>query len=182
MKLPDAVFVQLRHLLDQGETVQWATGDFIRDVWEEIHRYTPKIDQPKEQAQMIKDMARETGADKSTLRSRFRMSVFFTDQQRATWMPPYTYHQMRALKSAEDGWADVATWGLMGGWNGQLATIEEIRAHIRGEQDPLELTLKRIIVLERKIRVVLDDLSTPADVREGLILIPAILEDVKELL
>lgn len=183
MQLPDAVFTQLRHLLDMEEGIQWKVGDFIRDVWAEMSRYTDQDDQRKEHASMISQMANGTGADKSTLRSRKKMSVFFTDADRSFWQPPYTYHQMRALMSAgEDKWRDVALWGMDGGWNNGVATIDEIREKITGEIDARELCLKRLIVLERKIMTIRGDLSTPPDVVVALCLIPSILQDTKELL
>ena len=70
MQLPDAVFTQLRHLLDMEEGIQWKVGDFIRDVWAEMNRYVDKDDERKEHASMISQMANGTAADSSTLRSR----------------------------------------------------------------------------------------------------------------
>ena len=136
MRLPDAVFTQLRHLLDMEEGLQWDVGDFIRDVWSEIARYSE--DQKKDHADMVKQMANGTGADKSTLRSREKMSTFYSKQARDTWQPPYSYHQMRALMSAGTEWVGVATWGLDGGWNNGVANIEEIRAKITSDRDPNE--------------------------------------------
>jgi hypothetical protein len=132
---------------------------------------------------MIKDLAKGTGADKSSLRRREKMSRFFHDADRKYWQPPFTYHQMRALMTAgEDKWRDVALWAMDGGWNNGVATIDEIRAKITGEVDARELCLRRLMVLERKIQVVTDDLTTPDDVRVALSLIPSILQDAMELL
>lgn len=181
MRLPDMVFAQLRHLLDMEENLQWEVGDFIRDVWVEIEIRVPDGKERKAHAEMINQMAYGTGADKSTLRSREKMSMFYTKEDRAKW-DMYTYHQLRAIRKAGENWETVAEWGMTGGYNGGVATIDELRAKIDGEIDANELCMKRLIVLERKIRVILDDLSTPASVREGLVLVPTILEDTKELL
>lgn len=181
MQLPDAVFTQLRHMLDMEEGVQWGVGDFILDVWTELSRFVSDEDRRKEHANMINQMASKTGADKSTLRSRENMSKFYSPQDRVEY-DMFTYHQFRALRKAGDNWREIAEWAKDGGWNNGMATIDEIRAKIDGEQDSLDLTRKRLDALERKIRVILDDNATPPNVREALVLIPTILQDAKELL
>ena len=183
MNLPDLVYEQLRHLLDMGERNQWAVGDFIRDVWEEIEKNVPKEEHKKEHATMIIQMATNTGADKSTLRSREKMSTFYQMGWRATWQPPYTYHHLRALMGAgPDGWADVASWGLTGGYNGGLATVEEIRDHIRGAVDPTELTRKRLVSLQRMASKIIQAEETPIKVSVQLGLVPAMIEDALDIL
>ena len=182
MNLPEAVFVQLRHLLDMEEGIQWSVGDFILDVWTETRKYD-QDDEKKAHASMIREMAEGTGADKSTLRSRENMSKFYDKHDREVWQPPYTYHQLRAIRKAgETSWRSVAGWGLTGGWNNGVATIDEIRAKIDGQIDAKALCMKRLVVLEHKIRVLRDDLGTPPDVVVALSLVPSIIQDAKELL
>lgn len=134
--LPDAVFEQLRHLLDMEAKNQWAVGDFIVDVWTEIEKYTPEDERKQAHAKMITEMATKTGADKSTLRSREKVAGFFDERTRNRWVPPYTYHHMRALAAVGEGWEEVALWGLSGGHNGHLATVDEMRQHIKGSVTP----------------------------------------------
>lgn len=183
MKLPDLVFEQLRHLLDMGEIQQWAVGDFIRDVWEEIEKNIPEGSERKEYASMIRQMANATGADESTLRSRAKMSKFYlTKATRESWQPPYTYHHLRALMSAGDNWREIALWGLTGGFNEGVATVQEIRDKIRGDRDPLELTRARIERLRKTVDGIMVAEETPENVVVGMTLLPAILDDVLDLL
>jgi hypothetical protein len=179
--LPDEVFTQLRYLLDQGDMIQWRTGDFILDVWAEIAKYSPPGDHKKDHAIMITQMASRTGADKSTLRSRERVSEFFDEDMRNKWQPPYSYSQMKALRTAGDEWETVAEWGLDGGWNNGVATTDEIRDKISGQRDPKELLLKRLVSMEKTARRIIDDEATPVDVREGMVLALAVIQDTKEL-
>ena len=182
MKLPDLVFEQLRHLLEMGDIQQWAIGDFIRDVWEEIEKNIPEGSERKEYASMIRQMANATGADESTLRSRTKMSRFYSDADRDVWQPPYTYHHLRALMSAGDDWPGIAMWGLTGGFNDGVATVQEIRDKIRGDRDPLELTRARIERLHKTVDRIMVAEETPENVVIGMSLLPAILEDVLDLL
>ena len=183
MKLPDLVYEQLRHLLSMGEANQWAVGDFIRDVWIEIEMRVPDGDERKEHAAMIRLMAENTGADESTLRSRKKMSTFYDKITREEWMPPYTYHHLRALMAVgRDQWTETATWGLTGGWNGGLVTVKEIREHIRGKTEPLVLTQQRLERLQKLASKIIEAEETPRPVGVQLSLIPIIVEDALDLL
>lgn len=182
VKLPDAVFEQLRYLLDRGEQNQWDVGDFIRDVWSEIQVYVPVDEQKKAHAVMIIQMADRTGADKSTIRSRESMSSFFNDLARLAWQPPFTYHQMRALKTAgPDDWEKVAEWAMDGGYNGQPASIDEIREHINGKVSPSDLLRKRLTRLELLARKIYDDPATQEDVRETILITITTIQDALDL-
>ena len=182
MKLPDLVYEQLRHLLSMGEANQWAVGDFIRDVWIEIEMRVPDGDERKEHAAMIRLMAQNTGADESTLRSRKNMSTFYPESARQVWQPPYTYHHLRALMSAGDEWEQVAQWGLTGGYNDGIATVREIREHIRGKTEPLVLTQQRLTRLQKLASKIIEAEETPRPVGVQLSLIPIIVEDALDLL
>jgi hypothetical protein len=158
--LPDAVYTQLQHLLDMETIPQWAVGDFIVDVWAEIERYVPEKERKQAHAEMIRDMATNTGADKSTLRSREKMSEFYTKEDREAWMPPLSYHHLRALMSAGDEWREVAIWAQTGSFAGGVATVADIRAKIKGDKTPEQLTHDRLMVLDGKFQVLLGDFRT----------------------
>jgi hypothetical protein len=175
MILPDGVFVQLQHLLDLEAVNQWAVGDFIVDVWAEIQRYAPEEEQKQEHADMIKQMASNTGADKSTLRHREKMSGFYPVSERGRWMPPYSYHHLRALMSA-DNFEETAHWGLTGSIGGGVATVAEIRHKIKGDKSPEQLEQERIRALYGKIQAILGDSTTSPTTRMGVTLIKFLVE------
>jgi hypothetical protein len=100
--LPDEVIETLRQLLTDADRHQFAVGDFLIEVVDEL---APKV--PR--SSIIRECSNKTGADPSTLRDRECM---------ARWYPPdvrrefdmLTYSQLRACKYAGEHWRDWAEW------------------------------------------------------------------------
>ena len=110
-QIPDEALLQLRDLLEQDATMQWEIGRFIAVYWEEVLKYVDTRDTREAHAEVIRQFATGTGADRTTLRDREKMWLFFTDEDRARF-PTFTYHQFRALRKAGpndwERWAELA--------------------------------------------------------------------------
>ena len=176
-QIPDEALMQLRDLLEQDGEMQWVIGDFIAGYWTEMLKYVKPEEVREEHAEMIRQFAAGTGADRTTLRDREKMSLFFAKADRLLY-PEFTYHQWRALRKAGpndwERWAEIAA---LNNWS-----VAKIRSMMDGDKNPMEVLLKRINKLGISVRKILDDESVPKEVRTSLRLIPTILEDTKELI
>lgn len=176
-QIPDEALNQLRSMLEKDGSMQWEIGGFISDYWQELLKYVAPKEVKNEHALMIRDFARFTGADPSTLRDREKVYAFFTDVDRERY-DTLTYHQFRALKSAgADHWEGWAVKALDGQWS-----VRKIRKEIKGEETPEEALLKRLTKIDESTRKILDDLEVRNDIRTALALIPSIIQDTKDLL
>ena len=177
-QIPDEALLQLRDLIEKEGGIQFEVGDFIVDFWEEMLKFV-KADEVREaHASLIRQFAKGTGAAKSTLRDREKMSLFFTKADRARF-PSFTYHQWRALRRAgEDEWEWWANVAVQRDWS-----VRDIREAVEDfSTEGTEVLLKRIKKLGSLVRKILDDDRVDPAVRESLSLIPTILEDTKELI
>ncbi|MHC4370906.1 MAG: hypothetical protein ACYSW8_25125 [Planctomycetota bacterium] len=179
IQIPDEALAQLRSLLEHDTQVQWAVGDFICDFWEETLKYIRPEEVREKHAELITQFADGTGASRTTLRDREKMSLQFTVRERERF-PMYTFHQFRALRSAGEDWEEWAEWGLVNGFNGAPASTRVLRAAIKGEQDPYDVLHKQLDDIEKKARKLMDAEDSPDSVKRGLTLIPTIITDVKE--
>ena len=176
MILPDDVFTQLQHLLDTEHTAQWTVGDFICDVWAEVQtRY------PDGHADMITQLASKTGADKSTLRSREKMSGFYSQADREDWIPPLSYHHLRAQLPTGDDWRLYADWTLVNGKGGGVATVGELREHLKSLRDKDQVLRDRITRLLAGTQRLIDMEDTPNEVREMLMICKLQFEDMLDI-
>lgn len=169
MNLPNEVFETLRTMLGKGDRLQWDMGAFLEEVWSEAGSYyTKQWGEKKGRAEYIRDCATNSGADESTLRDRINMRRFFTDADITVW-DMYTYHQMRALKSAgPDEWEVFANWGLTAGHDGKLASVKQIRREIKiANQDEVDPEWKvKFDRVKETLAQLTDDIDTPPDVRK----------------
>ena len=176
-QVPDEALDQLRSILERDGQTQWEIGDFIVAYWTETLKYVEPQEIGNAHAELIRQFAAGTGADRTTLRDREKMSLFYSKADRAKF-PVFTYHQFRALRKAGpndwERWAELASnqnWG-----------VAKIRLEIAKKESPMEVLLKRIDKLGKATRKILDDQDVPKEVRASLSLIPTILEDTKELI
>lgn len=175
-QIPDDAIDQLRSLLEADGQMQWKIGQFIADYWQEMRKYIHEEEEREQHAELIRQFARGTGADKTTLRDREKMWLFFTDDDRLRY-EVFTYHQFRALRSAgEDNWEEYAEWAIEYG-----ASVAEIRRKIKMDKDPVPDWVRRMEALEKQARKIFEDDATPEEVKSGVVLILTILEDTKEI-
>ena len=177
VQIPDEALTQLETLLTEEGGIQWDIGDFLVDFWEEMKRYLKKDEQREAHAELIRQFAKGTRADRTTLRDRKRMSVFFPKRARAVF-PMFSYHQFRALRSAgEEHWWSWAEFAADEGWS-----VAQIRREISTDRNPKEVLRERIEKIETATRKVMDDEEVPQEVRTSLCLIPKIIQDTLELI
>ena len=177
VQIPDEALDQLERLLEEDGGIQWEIGDFLVAFWEEMKRYLPTAEQKEAHAELIRQFATGTRADRTTLRDRKAMSVFFPVRVRDRF-PMFSYHQFRALRSAgEEDWWAWAELAADEGWS-----VAKIRKQIKGEEDPLKKLLEELDSIEAKALKIIFDETQPVSAREGLVLIPTIIQDVKETL
>jgi hypothetical protein len=178
VQIPDEALLQLRALLETEGGIQWEIGDFIVSYWEEVLKYVKPDEVREAHANVIRQFAHGTGADRSTLRDREKMSMFFTEADRARF-PMFTYHQFRALRKAgKDEWEWWAEVAARNNWS--VAKIREAIDDFTTEGT--EVLLKRLKKLGSLTRKILDDTRVDEEVRESLCLIPTILLDTEELI
>ena len=176
-QIPDEALNQLRSILERDGQTQWEIGDFIVAYWEETLKYIEPQEIGNAHAELIRQFAAGTGADRTTLRDREKMSLFFAKADRLRF-PVFTYHQWRALRKAgPNDWERYAEIAVNSGYS-----VAQIRNLIDSDKNPTEVLLNRINKLGKATRKILDDESVPKEVRTALSLIPTILEDTKELL
>jgi hypothetical protein len=190
MKLPEEVYVQLRNMLNTGERYQWKIGDFVEEVWQELVNHLMGAEIPEEKdfekakrkahAEFIKDLAENTGADKSTLNDRQNMANFFPVDVREEY-DMLTYSQLRACKRAGEDWEEWAQWALVNGYNGRPAGVHTIRRAINKSEDPTPDWVNRMKKLEELLIKLLEDEELPTVTRESVNMMYSVLQDTKEL-
>jgi hypothetical protein len=129
LKLPEDVVENVRQLLHGSEGYQWAVGDYLVDVLDELSStWATKCRNPR--AKIIRELAQQTGADTSTLRDRESMCRFFPPRIREK-CEPLTWSQLRACKAAGPQWQEYAVWAI----DNLPCPVSMIRAKIRGNGD-----------------------------------------------
>jgi len=174
--LPDALIDELVTLLDKAEPMQWAIGEFIVKVWEELGdayanvfkqrntTWSAAYAKSRAHAWFVAHLAERTGTDVSTLRDRESMVGFWGEHRRD--YEQYTYHQLRAYKAAGDNWRQVMReCELEADKWGKLPSVRDIRNYIRdnGGKPAWENRWKRFI---RLAELLAEDEDAPNDVRE----------------
>lgn len=173
-QIPDEALDQLSRLLEVEGGYQWDVGDFLLDFWVEILKYIKPDEVREAHAEMIHQFAKGTKADETTLRDRKKMSETFSPDIRAEY-PMFSYHQWRALRSADD-WGLYIEQAADEGW-----TVRQIRRAIKKDKDPKEVLIADLDKIDKKARKIMDDEEVSKAVRESLFLIPTIIQDTKEL-
>ena len=181
IQIPDEAIEHLRHLLERDGIRQWEIGRFLSVYWETLLKHLEPGEVGAAHADMIRDFAVGTGADKTTLRDRENMWLFFSDRDRKKY-DMLTYHQFRALKSAGPHyWEKWAEWALDNGYNGRPASVARIRKAIDDEKNPEPVWVKRLARLEELVTKIVDDEDAPRHVREDMIEVAIIMQATKEL-
>jgi len=148
VNLPEQVIEQLRQLLDDSESYQWATGDFICDVLDEF----PNVTRPD----LIRQMADRTGSDRSTLRDRHNVARFYTPKVRKEF-DMLTWSQLRACKAAGSEWREYAEWAA-----GHMpAPVAVIRARIKNNGHDKPAWVYRWDSMRRLAGLLADDSDCP---------------------
>jgi len=187
VKLPDEVFVQLSHMMEQGEKWQWKIGRFLNEIWEEVQPYvilkageTHKQAIRREHAFLIRSLAEGTGADRSTLNDRQNMATFFSvaDVEKYHML---TYSQLRACKKGGDNWVFWAEWALVNGFHGRPAGVHTIRKAQALEENPEFMWVRNLRKIEELADKILHDQDTPPGIRHNVYQIVSLLEIAKEL-
>ena len=173
-QIPDEALDQLRSLLEAEGGIQWEVGDFLVAYWEEMLKYLRPGEVSDAHAQLIRDFAKGTGADKSTLRDRKQMSMFFTKADRAGF-PMFTYHQFGALRRAGEDWGQYAWIAADEGWS-----VARIRKEIDKDMNPQPEYTRRLEKMGLLAEKILADEDVPLEVREGVELVTTILLDIKD--
>lgn len=179
-QIPDEAYNQLQRLLDDEGENKWAIGDFIKAYWEEMLKYVNADEVRDAHAKLIRDFADNTGADRTTLRDREKMSLFFSVADRERYSV-FSYHQFRALRSAgEEMWEQWAEWALENSFNGRPASLRRIRDAMDADRDPRLFYQKKLARMEADAYKVLADEHAPQEVKDGVQLIITILLDTRE--
>jgi hypothetical protein len=151
--LPDAVIETLRQLINDGDNHQFRVGDFICDVLDEF----PAI----ARADLIKQMADRTGANRSTLRDRHNMARFFPSKVRQEF-DMLTFSQLRACKSAGEEWRTYAEWAA----ENMPAPVAVIRARIKNNGDDQPAWVHRWESMQGIAKMLENDSEAPEKVRK----------------
>ncbi len=107
--LPDDIIETVRQLQDDTDNLQFALGDLIVAVTDELgSAYEPYSHNPSFLIMTL--IANRAGVAKSTLIDREKVARFFPKEIREKY--PYTYGQFRALKKAGDRWQEYADYFL----------------------------------------------------------------------
>ena len=154
IQLPDQVIEAMRQLLDDGERYQWAAGDLIIEILDEF----PTI----ERAEVIRQLADRTGRDRSTLRDRHNMCIFFPKDVRQEY-DALTYSQLRACKSAGDRWKEYADWAL----DNMPSPVAVIRARVKNNGHDMPAWVHRWEVMQGIAARIADDNDAPDEVRRA---------------
>ena len=171
MKLPDEVFVQLSHMLEQGDKWQWKIGVFINEVWEEVQVYVVRKDKEthaqavrREHAFLIRSLAEGTGSSRSTLNDRQNMATFFSTTDREKYHM-LTYSQLRACKSEGEDWETWAKWALTNGFHGRPAGVHTIRKAQAKKNNPEFMWVRNLRKIGDLADKILHDQDAPTWVR-----------------
>ncbi len=153
IQLPDEVIESLRQLLDDSESYQWATGDFVIDVLVEF----PQV----KRSDLIKQMADRTGADRSTLRDRHNMAEFYPKEVREEF-DMLSYSQLRGCKAAGDNWREYAEWAR----DNLPAPVAVIRARIKNNGHDQPPWIHRWESMQGIASMIVIDSDAPDNIRE----------------
>jgi hypothetical protein len=151
--LPEQVIEALRQLLDDGESYQWATGDFIIDVLDEF----PQV----ARSNLIKQMADRTGSDRSTLRDRHNVARFYPQEIRKEF-DMLTWSQLRACKAAQGEWRTYAEWAA----KNMPAPVAVIRARIKNNGDDQPAWVHRWDSMQGLARMIAEDREAPEKIKK----------------
>ncbi|KKL50579.1 hypothetical protein LCGC14_2304120 [marine sediment metagenome] len=154
VQLPEQVIEALRQLLDDGETYQWATGDFICDVLDEF----PQVNR----SELVRQMADRTGSDRSTIRDWHNVARFFTKEVRKEF-DMLTWSQLRACKHAGEEWRQYAEWAAAH----MPAPVAVIRARIDNNGHDQPAWVHRWEGMQRLAQQIADDREAPDEIREA---------------
>jgi len=153
VQIPEQLVEALRQLLTDGEAYQWAIGDLITDALVEfptVHR-----------AELIKQLADRTGSDRSTLRDRQNMALFFPVKVRKQY-DMLTWSQLRACKSAGEQWQEYADWAA-----GHMpAPVAVIRARIKNNGHDQPAWVHRWESMQGIAKQLVNDSEAPKQVRK----------------
>jgi hypothetical protein len=174
-QIPDEALDQLRRLLEQEGGIQWEVGDFLVAYWDEMLSHLKPKEIGDAHAKFIRDFAKGTGSDKSTLRDRKNMSMFFSHADREKY-EVFTYHQFRALRSAGKDWEEYAVKALDEGWS-----VAETRHNIKKDKEQRPDYLVRLEKMEVQANKIVAHEDTPVEVKEGVKLILCVIADTKEI-
>ena len=175
-QIPDEALNQLDALLEREGGVQWEVGDFLMDYWEEMLKYLKPNEIKDAHAKLIRDFARGSRADKTTLRDRKKMSLFFPKSVRDRFSM-FSYHQFRALRSAgAEDWEKYAEIAADEGWS-----VAKIRRKIDEDKQPEQGYMRILTRMEKDAFRLLEDKHTPDKIRAGVDLILCVILDTKEL-
>jgi uncharacterized protein (DUF433 family) len=153
VQLPEQVIEALRQLLDDSESYQWATGDFIIDVLDEF----PQI----ARSDLIRQMADRTGSDRSTIRDRHNVARFFPKEVRKEF-DMLTWSQLRACKRAGTEWREYAEWAA-----GHMpAPVAVLRARIQNNGHDQPAWISRWAGMVRLGKLIAEDTEAPENIRE----------------
>jgi len=152
IQLPEQVIETLRQLIDDGDKHQFTVGDFICDVMDEFPEVT--------RADLIRQMADRTGADRSTLRDRHNVARFYPPKVRKEF-DMLTWSQLRACKAAGDEWREYAEWAM----DNMPAPVAVIRARIKNNGDDQPYWIARWDRMQSLATLLVDDLDCPEVVR-----------------
>lgn len=176
VQIPDEALDQLERMLATEGSIQWEIGDFLVEFWEEMLRYLRPKEIKDAHAELIRQFARGTRADKTTLRDRKNMSMFFPKRVRDGF-PMFSYHQFRALRSAgEDNWLHYAEIAANEGWS-----VAKIRLKIDEDKTPEKGYMRLLTRMEKDAFRILSDKNTPEAVKTAVDLIICVILDTKEL-
>jgi len=170
-QLPDEIVEATRQIYESGETIQWIIGDHLVSVVDELGGNIARqlsddegeTDVRKARAWIIHNLADRIGADRSTLRDRHNMAKFFPPEIRKDYIPPLTFSQLRACKSAGDNWKEHADWARE---NLHRSTCEIIRTRIKHNGDLPPAWISRWERLVRLSELLVEDEDTPVKIYE----------------
>ena len=152
VQLPEQVIEALRQLLNDGERYQWAVGDLITDVLAEF----PDV----KRAELIRQLADRTGADRSTLRDRHNVARFYPIEVRKQY-DMLTWSQLRACKSAGTEWRQYADWAA-----GHMpAPVAVLRARIKHNGHDMPAWVHRWESMQGIARQLVNDTDAPKRAR-----------------
>jgi hypothetical protein len=160
--LPDDAIEMVRALGERQEKTQWALGDTICEICDELYDTWIQAGIHNPRAAIIRELANATGLDISTLRDRHIMARFFTHEDRIKYSP-LTYHQLRACKSAGENWRQYAEWALAN----LPAPVALIRTKIKNNGDLPDPWIKYWSKICELAGRIIEDEKAPVELAEA---------------
>jgi hypothetical protein len=158
--LPDDLIESLRQVINDADRHQWATGDFLVGIVDELEDNYTRLGVRHARAWLIQHMANRVGCDASTLRDREAMARFYPGPVRARY-DALSYHQLRACKAAGNQWQEYADWAL----DNLPAPVATIRAKIKHNGDLPPAWVSRWERVQVLCEALKDDAQAPPGVR-----------------